>query len=205
VAHTIRRALQLGEWATVVVSTEDEEIAAVARQYGARVPFLRPVELAEDHTPSLPVVEHAVRAMEAEDGLEYDLVICLQPTTPLCRPADIAACVARLEENSRWASAVAVTPVSTHPLRMKRLLDDGRLLNYLDQGFEDMRPRQLLPPVYRRAGSVYASRRRVVLEEGTLVGDRCAGIVVPPETAIDIDSPLDLELARLIYDSMVQS
>jgi len=197
IAHMIGHALACGAIDDVVVSTEDEEIAAVARAHGAKAPFLRPVELATDLVPSLPVVQHAVSQMETRGGGRYDVVVLLQATAPLCRPADIAACVGKLADATTM-SAVAVAPVSTHPFRMKRIVDGDRLINYIDQGFEDMRPRQVLPPVYRRAGSVYASRRAVVMEENTLVGDPCRAVIVPADTAVDIDGPLDLELVRLL-------
>jgi len=198
IAHMIGHALASGSITDVVVSTDDAEIADVARTYGALAPFLRPPELAGDLVPSLPVVQHAVEVMEAERGARYDFVVLLQATSPLCRPTDIAACLDKLSDDPSCASAVAITPVSTHPFRMKRVVDRDRLINYIDQGFEDMRPRQLLPPVYRRAGSVYASRRAVVMETHTLVGDPCRAVVVPSETAVDIDGPLDLALVRLI-------
>lgn len=199
IAHMIEHALNSGAITDVVVSTEDEEIAETARAYGALVPFMRPVELAEDTVPSLPVVQHAVEKMEADRDVRYDFVVLLQATAPLCRAQDIKACLTKLADDRDCSSVVAAVPVSTHPFRMKRIVGEDRLVNYIDQGFEDMRARQLLPPVYRRAGSVYASRRRVVMEEGTLVGDPCRAHVVPAETAVDIDSPLDLALVRLMF------
>jgi CMP-N,N'-diacetyllegionaminic acid synthase len=201
IAHMIGHALVSRAISDVVVSTDDEEIAAVARLFGALVPFMRPRELAGDSVASLPVVQHAVTAMESERGERYDVIVLLQATAPLCRPADITSCLAKLASDSTCKSCVTVTPVATHPFRMKRIIDDDRLVNYIDQGFEDMRPRQALPPVYRRAGSVYASRRAVVMDDHTLVGDPCRAVQVPPETAVDIDTPLDLALVRLMLTS----
>lgn len=201
--HMIRSALSVSadfEFSDVVFSTDSEEIRQAALEAGAWAPFLRPAELAGDDVPSWPVVQHAVRQAESIRRRSYDVVVYLQPTAPLCRHADIFRCIHALREKPQAESAVAVTEVDTHPFRMKRMLSDGRLINYVDQGFEDMRPRQQLPKVYRRAGSVYASRRKVVMEDDTLVGDPCIGVVVPPETAIDIDTELDLELARLVYE-----
>jgi CMP-N-acetylneuraminic acid synthetase len=165
---------------------------------GALAPFMRPADIAGDLVPSLPVVQHAVTAMEEKRGAYYDFVVLLQATAPLCRAIDISACLDKLAADAKCASVVAVTSVSTHPFRMKRIVDGDRLINYVDQGFEDMRPRQVLPPVYRRAGSIYASRRHVVMEQATLVGDPCRAVIVPSETAVDIDGPLDLALVRLI-------
>jgi CMP-N,N'-diacetyllegionaminic acid synthase len=183
----------------VVFSTDSEEMRRIAIDYGAWAPFLRPSELAADDVPSWPVVQHAVLQAEEIKKINYDLIVYLQPTAPLCRPEDILRCISSLNNNPDAESAVAVTEVETHPFRMKRLLTDGRLINYIDQGFEDMRPRQQLPKVYRRAGSVYANRRKVVMKDNTLVGDPCIGIIVPPETAIDVDTDIDLSLVRLLH------
>jgi CMP-N-acetylneuraminic acid synthetase len=199
ISHIIKTALEALPTAHLVVSTEDDEIARVACEFGADVPFMRPDHLAGDHVPSLPVVQHAVMTLETLRAAPYDIVCYLQPTAPLCRPEDIRQCVDLLNRNAEAESAVTITEAETHPFRLKRLLSDGRLINFIDQGFEDMRPRQLLPKVYRRSGAAYVSRRNVVMEKNTLVGDPCLGVLVPRETATDIDSFVDLELVRLLY------
>mgnify|MGYP006075339297 CR=1 FL=1 len=198
VAHMIEKALGVKFDTDVVLSTEDEEIAMVGKEYGALVPFMRPKELAEDHITSLPVVQHAIKEMEKINGFKYDIIVYIQPTAPLCRIEDLEACMEVLTSNFFYKSAVTAVKVATHPFKMKRLINGDQLVNYIDQGFEDMRPRQELPSVYRRSGAVYASRRSVVMEEGTLVGDPCKAILVPEETAVDIDSSLDLELVRFL-------
>lgn len=200
IAYAIEKAVSVSKELPmdVLLSTDDVAIKEVAESYGAWCPFLRPSELAEDNVESLPVVKHAAQLAEKERGYQYDLIVYLNPTGPLWRKADFLSCIDILVNNkdTYYESAVAITSVSTHPLRMKRILQDGRLINYIDQGFEDMRPRQSLPPVYRRAGSIYASRRSVIFDKETLVGDPCYGLIVPPETAVDIDSIVDLELVR---------
>jgi CMP-N-acetylneuraminic acid synthetase len=85
---------------------------------------------------------------------------------------------------------------ANHPFRMKKILDDGRVVNFVDQGFEDMRPRQELPSVYIRSGDLYIARRPVIMEMGTLVGPECRGVVIPPERAVNIDTRFDLDRAR---------
>ena len=200
IAYAIEKSISVSrEWPMdVLLSTDDIAIKEVAESYGAWCPFLRPAELAKDNVESLPVVKHAVRAAEKKRGYQYDLIVYLNPTGPLWRTDDFLSCLDVLVSNRgiNYESAIAVTTVSTHPLRMKRLLQNGRLINYIDQGFEDVRPRQSLPPVYRRAGSIYASWRSVIFDKETLVGDPCYGLLVPPETAVDINSIIDLELVR---------
>lgn len=199
IAHIIEHALNVSFQTEVVVSTEDSEIAEIAKRYGAQVPFVRPSELAGDLVLSLPVVQHAVSEMERIRGCSYDLIVHLQPTSPLCTSGEIDACIEKLIANPHVRSVLAITEAETHPFRMKRLIDEDRVINFIDQGFEDMRPRQVLPKVYRRAGSIRVSRRSVVMDENSLVGEPCLGVIVSPETAIDIDNCLDLELVRLIY------
>ena len=198
VAYMIEKALQISYESDVILSTEDQEIAEVGKKYGALVPFMRPKELAEDHVHSLPVVQHALLEMEKIRGFNYDLVVYLQPTAPLCRVEDIEECVKCLIEEQNFQSAVTAVKVATHPFKMKRVVNGNQLVNFIDQGFEDMRPRQELPPVFRRSGAVYASRRSVVMEDQSLVGDPCKAIFVPEDTAVDIDRPVDLELVRYL-------
>lgn len=201
VSYMIEKALQISYDCDVVLSTEDPEIAEVGKSLGALVPFTRPKELAEDHIRSLPVVQHALGEMEKLRNFKYDIVVYLQPTAPLCRIEDIEECVKVLVEEQNFVSAVTVVKVNTHPFKMKRVINGNQLINLIDQGFEDMRPRQELPPVYRRSGAVYASRREVVMEGQSLVGDPCRAVFVPENTAVDIDSPVDLELVRFLMNN----
>jgi CMP-N-acetylneuraminic acid synthetase len=154
--------------------------------------------LAGDEVLSLPVVQHAVDEMEKRRGDKYDFVILLQATAPLCRTEDIKACITKLANDPDCDSVVAVVPVTTHPFKMKRIVNKDTLINFIDQGFEDMRPRQELPVVYRRAGSVYVNRRDVVMEHDNMVSDNCRAVIVPSETAIDIDTMEDLELVKIL-------
>lgn len=196
--HIIKAALKSKFNTEVVLSTEDEEIAEVARKAGASVPFMRPESLAGDRTTSLAAIQHAVAELERMHARRYDIILHLQPTAPFCRHEDIDACVEKLIAYPQADSVVSITPVGTHPFKMKRLIDGSRVVNYIDQGFEDLRSRQSLPEVYRRSGAIYVSRRDVVMEENTLIGDHCLGVVVPPETALDIDSLMDLEFANYL-------
>ena len=199
-AYTIEAALQAERLTRVVVSTDDEEIAAVAQQWGADVPFRRPDELASDTALSLPVVQHALVEVEWQEGRRYDVVVMLQPTTPLRTADDIDAGIALLVEDGADSVVSVVDVEGYHPFRMKRVLDDGRLINYIDQGFEDMRPRQLLPPVYIRSGALYITRRAVLMEQDSFIGAHCKAYVMPQQRAVNIDSAFDLWLAQYLLD-----
>jgi CMP-N,N'-diacetyllegionaminic acid synthase len=179
----------------VVVSTDDEEIAAVAAEHGAPVPFLRPAALATDDALQIDVMIHALKRMEAEDGRHYDVVILLQPTTPLRTPEDVDVAVARLLDTGA-TSVVAVTPASEHPFYMCTL-DGDRIVPLM----EDARMhgnRQEFPAVYRRNGAVYAVRRDVLLEGRSLYGEDSRAHIMPRDRSVNIDTELDLTTAELL-------
>ncbi len=207
VVHMIEKCLRVSKSfdLKVIVSSDSDEIIEISKKSGAWVPFKRPKELATDKIESIYAVQHAIKEAESILKDNYDLIIYAQPTSPLCREADFITCIESLIKDKTLESCVPITSVSTHPFKMKRLLKDGRLLNYIDQGFEDMRARQNLPSVYKRAGSIYASRRDVVMCKNTLVGDPCKGFIVPSETAIDIDRIEDLELVRVLYSKSIKT
>lgn len=205
VVHMIEKCLSITKSYNldVILSSDSDEIMAIGKEAGAWVPFKRPKELANDNAESICAVQHAIKEAENIKKITYDFIIYAQPTSPLCRESDFITCIDSLIKDKKLESCVPITDVSTHPFKMKRLLKDGRIINYIDQGFEDMRGRQNLPKVYRRAGSIYVSRRDVVMYKNTLVGDPCKGFIVPNETAIDIDRIEDLELARVFYSKTI--
>jgi CMP-N,N'-diacetyllegionaminic acid synthase len=183
-AESAKRATSL---ARVILSTDDDEIAAVGRAAGLDVPFMRPSELAGDGTPSLPVLQHAVGWLE-EQGDRYDAVCLLQPTNPLRTAALIDRCVAKLAE-SRADSVISVLPVPAeyNPHWVFVPSGDGTLR--LATGEPTPIPRrQDLPPAFHRDGSVYVMRRDVLMEQASLFGARVVGVEVDPATSINIDT-----------------
>ncbi len=199
--YTIKPALQVNRINHVIVSTEDEEIASISRGLGAEVPFMRPNHLAVDQAQSAPVVIDALYRMEEINNIKYDAVLMLQPTSPLRTSKHIEKAL-DLFFSQECDSVVSVVSVGgTHPFRMKRLVDD-RLVNYIDQGFWDMRPRQELPPVYIRNGSIYLIERDVLINKGQMIGEKCLGMVMGDKESINIDTPLDLKLAELLLEEV---
>jgi len=199
VSYALNSAAEVAQQRSLdlVLSSDDSEILALAEQHHF-VPLQRPKHLAQDLTPSFPAVMHAMEEMESRRKAKYRNILYLQSTAPLCKVSDIVAAFQCLEERGDFQSVVAVVEAETHPFRLKRLLADGTLLNFIEQGFEDMRPRQQLPPVFRRAGSIYLSRRQVLVDHHSLVGSPCFGMEVSRESAIDIDSEIDFELASVL-------
>lgn len=189
-AYTAESALAAKELDRVILSTEDEEIAEVGRRYGIDVPFMRPEELSQDNTPSLPVVLHALRVMERQ-GEHYEAVCLLQPTNPLRRAEDIDACVKMLKLTG-VDSVVSVLPVPTeyNPKWVYWLDSHGHLM--LSSGEkEPIARRQDLPPAFHRDGSIYVTQREVIFQCGSLYGSNIQGYVMNPEFSANIDTEED--------------
>lgn len=196
-AWTLEAAKGARRLTRCVVSTEDEEIALVARAHGGDAPFLRPAELATDAAKTLPVLVHALEAVEKADGKRYDWVLTLQPTSPFRTSADIDA-ILDLAERENPKSAVSVVDASDrHPFKCRKA--DGKRLVDLFPGHAPAEgsPRQALPQVYRTNGALFLTRRDVLLA-GSLYGGDTAYYVMPPERSLDIDSELDFEFAEFL-------
>jgi N-acylneuraminate cytidylyltransferase len=193
--HTAAAALRATQLTRIVVSTDDEEIAAASRQYGLQVPFMRPAELAKDDTPTIPVLQDVIRRL-AETDDPYDAVFTLQPTNPLRMASDIDGAIELLERTGA-DSVIGFTPVGErHPARMKFLDADGRVCDpdFAEQ-FEGQR-RQELRPLYLREGSVYLTRTSVLMEQNSIQGRDCRAWIIPRERACNIDEPFDLYLCE---------
>ena len=196
IAYTIAAAQDAKRLSHCVISTDSIEIARVATEYGGDVPFMRPADLATDMAPSLPVIQHAVLQVEGSRSCRFDAVVMLQPTCPLRTSADIDAAIAILFESGADSVISVVSVGAYHPLRMKRIVATDRLTNYIEQGFEDMRPRQTLPPTYIRNGVIYLVRRDIIIEHDSFVGNDCRAYIMPEDRSVNIDSPIDLMIAE---------
>lgn len=192
IAYTIDAARASVSVQAVIVSTDDEAIATVARRAGANVPFLRPPHLATDtaHTP--PVILHALDFLERR-GEQYDIVVTLQPTSPLRTSAHIDRAVALLAPSDA-DSVVSVRPTEYPPYWMVRLADRARIAPFVDDGTDYFTlERQQLPATYQINGAVYATRRDALVTEARIITRRCAGFVMDAEDALDIDTREDLD------------
>jgi CMP-N-acetylneuraminic acid synthetase len=174
----------------VVLSTENEEIARIGLECGLEVPFLRPPQWAADDTPMLPVVQHAVSWME-DQGEFFDAVCLLQPTNPFRRSEDIDACI-RLLEISGADAVVTVLPVpEEHNPHWVYFADESGLLRLSTGEAAPITRRQELPPAYHREGSVYVTRRDVLMKENSFYGRRLVGHCIEPKLSVNIDRPSD--------------
>lgn len=194
IVYSIEAALSSRRLARTIISTDSEEIAEISKINGAEVPFLRPAVLAEDDTPTLPVIQHALRMVQGN----YDAVMILQPTSPLRSSADIDGAIELLANNMEADSVISVVKVGdNHPARMK-LIRDGWLIDPpFAEEIEGQR-RQDLPELYLRNGAIYLSRTAVITGQNSLKGTKCMAYIMPEIRSVNIDSEMDLILARAI-------
>lgn len=200
--YTADAALAAGKLSSVILTTENEEIADVGRKCGLQVPFMRPQELAQDDTPSLPVIQHAVRFMQ-DRGDAFDAVMTLQPTNPLRRPSDIDGSIDLLESSGADSVISFVDVGEKHPARMKLIEADGRVVDPpFAEDFEGQR-RQDLPPLFLREGSIYLTRTSVLMEQNSFKGDDCRAWMMPTQRACNIDTPFDLMMAEWLIGNSI--
>ena len=178
-----------------VVSTDDDEIAAVAAGAGLDVPFRRPTELSGDRIGDVEVLQHALAETEDDDATRYDVVLMLQPTSPLRTVAQVEATLARLvadDLDAVWT--VSPTDGKAHPVKQLRL-EDG-LLGFDHPEGASIVARQQLAPLWHRNGVAYAVRR-ATLADGLLLGPRTGAVVIDGPVA-NIDDELDLAWAEFL-------
>jgi len=182
-----------------VVSTDSEEIAEVARAYGAKVPFLRPPELARDETPSLFVLQHALREMEAREGRRFESVLLLQPTSPARLPEDVSQAISMLEQDPRSVGVVAASLAEFNPRSVCVEEREGYMVHAFNQHKVYTR-RQDVPPVYRINGVLYLWRRDHLAQASKeqLFDGPHRVLFIPRERAIDIDDLHDFRIAEFL-------
>lgn len=196
IAYTIEAALASRHVTRTLLSTDSPEIAAIGRSWGAEVPFLRPAELALDTTIGVAPVIHAVEWLAAHEACQPDYVLLLQPTSPLRTAADIDGAVDLAVAKSADA-VVGLTPAEIHPHWMKHIDADGRMVNITPLEKAD-RNRQDLPATYYVNGAIYVIRPAVLLAEQTLFPPGTFAYVMPPERALDVNTPWELRLVDLV-------
>lgn len=199
-AYTAESALQSKLLSKAILSTEDTEIAEIGRSLGLVVPFLRPAELAEDTTPTFPVVLHALRQME-DAGERFDAVCLLQPTNPLRRAEDIDACIELLESTGADSVVSVLTvPHQYNPMWVYWQSERGEMALTTGESAPVAR-RQDLPPAFHREGSVYVTRTEVLDKHGNLYGNKVRGYEIDPQHSVNIDTMEDWKLAEKMLKS----
>jgi CMP-N-acetylneuraminic acid synthetase len=196
VAWAIDAARGAGRIDHLVVSSDDDEVLAVAAAVDADLPLRRPTELAGPTSPAIDFVRHALDHVEGAGATRFDAVVIVQPTSPFTPAATIDEALALLDESGA-DSVVTVARVAhdLHPMKFK-VLDGDRLEPYLQEEAGRTRADQV-PDVFVRNGSVYASARRAV-DAGDLLGQDSRAVVMPRELSVDINDELDLAFAEFL-------
>src|SRR5258708_20946882 len=202
IAYVIEAALRSRRLAGVYVSTEDAEIDEIARREGAQV-IRHPAHLSGPTSPTAPVIAWDVDNLESA-GPKIAVVVTLRATTPFCTTAHIDALLALLASVPAADSVVSVTPSSVHPMRLKRVLPDGRLQDAFEPEGRRPRRRQELERLYIRNGGIYAAKRNVISPD-SLWGDYCLAYVMPEERSININTEIDFAVAELLLSRRTSS
>jgi CMP-N-acetylneuraminic acid synthetase len=201
IAYSIDAAKKSDLITHIIVSTDNQKIAEVARARGGDVPFMRPAELATDTAGHVEVMQHATAFMEEKLGIVFDYVVIFQPTSPFRTKEDIDGTIQKLIETGA-DSAVSLVEIESmyNPIKIKKM-EGSRVLPYCVEESEGIR-RQDLPKAYRRSSAVYAMRRDLLMKEGKLYGNFTVGYVTPRERFIDIDTAENWVLAEEMLESL---
>lgn len=203
IAYSIAAGYAADTVTRLIVSTDDEEIASVARDFRAEVPFIRPEHLAQDTTPDLPVFQHALSWLEEREDYRPDIVVQLRPTSPFRKTIHIDQAVLMLLDHPEADSVRTVCTPFQNPFKMWKIMPDGLMRPLLDQGIPEAYnlPRQALPEVYWQTGYVDAAWGDTILEKGSMTGQAVLPLVIGSEEWIDIDSQDDWHRAELLLES----
>lgn len=199
IAYSIAAGIQAKQVTRVIVSTDDEEIAAIARQFGAETPFLRPVELAQDTTTDYPVFLHALSWLRENENYEPEVIVQLRPTSPVRPPGCVDEAVRLLMEHPEADSVRGVVPSGQNPYKMWKINPQGYMTPLLEApGVAEPynAPRQLLPATYWQTGHIDAIRRRTILDKKSLSGEIILPLIIDPRYTVDIDTLNDWRRAE---------
>lgn len=192
---TIEQALKSKHLDKLIVSTDDEKIAAVSKKSGAEVPFIRPAELAKDDTPSIEPIKNVIN-FYLDNGFNFDYIVCLQCTSPLRTTNDINNAI-ELCIKSGADSVVSVCEVKYSPYWMKKVDENGYISNFIQNG-EKYARRQDLPKVYRLNGAFYMATTALILESNSWYNEKTKAFIMDNIRSIDIDTELDFIIAEVI-------
>ena len=198
IAYAIYAAKKSGLFDRIIVSTDDDEIAQVAEQWGAEAPFRRPADIADDHATTLDVLAHAVKWAENE-GTELDALCCIYPINPLLRHEDISAAYTLFKETA----AGYCFPVTEFPSPIQRAVkkrEDGRLQMFNPEDFTTRS--QDLEPAYHDAGQFYWGKPDLFKMKVAPFSEEAVPYLIPAWRVVDVDTLEDWQRAELIYQAL---
>jgi N-acylneuraminate cytidylyltransferase len=195
IAWTIEEAKKSKYIDRLILSSEDDEIIQVAKEWGCEVPFIRPKELAADDTPGIEPVLHAINTLDEK----YDYVCLLQPTSPLRKVADIDECIEKCIHNNA-ESCVSITEVDKHPFWTYEIDNEEKLKQIFDN--KNLNRRQDMPKTYALNGAIYFSAITNLKNIHKFVDNNTIGFQMEIESSIDIDTILDFEIAEVLVNKL---
>ena len=201
IVHSIEAALACPLINRTIVSTDSKEIAEIAKNAGAEVPFLRPEKFAQDDTPDLPVFIHCLEWLKEHEGFEPDILVHLRPTSPLRTVSMIEKAIQLLIDEPEADAIRAVCEPSQNPFKMWEIMEDGFISPLAKTNIEEQynQPRQRLPIVYWQNGYIHVTRRKTIVEKNSMTGDKIKPLIVDNSDIIDIDNELTFEFAEVMY------
>ncbi|GAA6134917.1 pseudaminic acid cytidylyltransferase [Oceaniserpentilla sp. 4NH20-0058] len=197
-AYSVNAAIHSGLFDRVIVSTDDEKIAQVAKDFGAEVPFMRPENLSGDMTPTVPVIQHAIGALKEKDDI--DIVACIYATAPFISVAMLHECLALLLENESNSDYALPVTEFEYPIQRGLFINQDNEINMMFPK-NDQKRTQDLSKTYHDAGQFYFGKTQAWLAGRPILGGRSLGLPISRLDAQDIDNEADWQLAELIYQS----
>lgn len=206
IEYTFNAAKKSRYLSRIVLTTDDQEIASLGKKSGIEVPFIRPARLASDDSPTLAAAQHAVAYLENSEGYHPDIVVLLQPTSPLRKSSHIDEAVELLiSTGADSVVSVEEVPHRYNPCSVMRI-KEGRLVTFLESEQTKIFRRQDKPKVYARNGAaVYAVRYETLMQHNSLFGENCRPLIMKPEESIDIDTLFDVKLAESLLGATEQT
>lgn len=195
ISYSIRAAVLSKKFDKVIVSTDDLEIAAISKEYGADIPFMRPAELSGDSISSDAVIYHTLDYFSSI-GQQFDYVCKLQPTSPLRSHEDIVEAFERIGDTG-FKAVVSVCECEHSPLWTGTLPPDLCMKNFMEDYLKSAN-RQTLPVYYRLNGAIYLSEVNEFKNKGSFLGEKTVAYIMPRERSIDIDDDLDFKFAEMM-------
>lgn len=184
----------------IIVSTDDRKIRSVAIQCGAEAPFLRPKNLAEDTTPTIPVIEHALRWLQKHENYKPEYVVLAQPTEPFLKTEHVDALCALVQKKKADSGITMVVVGRTHHPYHVRAVSEKGFLEFDKPELHYAHPQRQMDPKRYAFGNVYCFRRDLFLKELKIEVGKRVGLEIPPVYAHDINTPFDLEIARMMIE-----
>jgi len=197
IAHTIQTA-QKSEYLTrYIVSSDDQEIINIAKEYGAEVPFIRPSELAGNESTGMEVAQHAIVWLEDNEKQTYDYLMILQPTSPLKTAHDIDECIKKIVDHDA-DSVMSMVELIDFSLKKLKKIEEGIIFPFVEEEGKESSLRQPLEKIYKRNCAVYLTKTDFI-KKGDLFGKKSLAYIMPPERSVDINTSYDFELAEFWF------